>query len=88
MKEQPMVGYIEKEGRYIPVLENGAVLKDRAKNTSDGNAPVLSGFSDTAFLKQMTLQLQKLPDRIFGMISEIHWVPTKKRPKQDTALYE
>lgn len=84
--EQPMVGFIENKGKYIPVLENGSVLYNRAQKNNDGNAPVLSGFNDKTFLKQMTAQLQKLPDRISGMISEIHWVPTKK-DKSKILLY-
>ncbi|MDY0405960.1 FtsQ-type POTRA domain-containing protein [Virgibacillus sp. 179-BFC.A HS] len=76
--EHQMVGYVSEKNRYIPILDNGSILKNRAKSTNNGSAPTLEGFTETGYLEEMTKQLQKLPNEIFDLISEIHWAPTKK----------
>ncbi|WP_010530453.1 cell division protein FtsQ/DivIB [Lentibacillus jeotgali] len=70
------VGYVAQNESYFPILGSGDVLKDMEQQTADGNAPLLIGFSDDDYLKEMTQELKNLPESILKLISEIHWQPT------------
>lgn len=76
LMEHERVGYKEEENHFYPVLGNGTVLTEMAQNTYNGDAPLLAGFSDEELFKQMTAQLQAMPESILGLISEIHWRPS------------
>ncbi|WP_077326015.1 cell division protein FtsQ/DivIB [Virgibacillus siamensis] len=76
VSEYDYVGYIKKNGNYFPVLGNGSILADLKKETANGDAPIMLDFSNEKYLKNMANQLNKLPDSILKLISEIHWKPT------------
>ncbi|AIF43842.1 cell division protein FtsQ/DivIB [Virgibacillus sp. SK37] len=77
LKEHELVGYVRQENNYVPILGNGSILKSMKRKTFAGNAPLLVDFKEKAFLQKMTSELQKLPNSLLKLISEIHWVPVK-----------
>jgi cell division protein FtsQ len=76
VNENVLVGYVEKNNKYYPILENGKTLESFGKRSFNGNAPLLLDFSDKDYLHSMTGELKKLPQSITNLISEIHWKPT------------
>lgn len=72
------VGYLEKAGKYYPVLENGNLLSDKSLKSTNGDAPILSGFKEDKHLTKMATELRELPQDIAGLISEISWQPTEE----------
>src|SRR5699024_873080 len=67
-----IVGFLEKDQSYYPVLENGEVLQNAASNTFSGQAPLMIGFTDDQYLSNIANELSNLPDEILLLISEIH----------------
>ncbi|WP_077622105.1 cell division protein FtsQ/DivIB [Sediminibacillus massiliensis] len=80
VKEYDRVGYVENEGAYFPVLENGKRLTTKTTKVAGSDAPILIGFNNDTYLKEMTKELQILPDSIVDLISEIHWSPSDENP--------
>jgi cell division protein FtsQ len=76
VEENESIAYLEKEGSYLPILENGQVLEDR-KVTAPADAPVLINWTKEEDIKEMISELRKLPPGIFNSISEIHHTPQK-----------
>lgn len=76
LKEHNQVGYIKRESSFSPILGNGKVLTEIKQKLTNGDAPLILGFSDEAYLDNMTAELKKLPDSILNLISEIHWKPS------------
>ncbi|MEC5422782.1 FtsQ-type POTRA domain-containing protein [Virgibacillus sp. C22-A2] len=86
LSENDLVGYISDENKFYPVLGNGTVLSNVGQNTFNGEAPLISDFSDEAYLHRMTDELQKLPGNILNLISEIYWTPSEDN-KNKIVLY-
>ncbi|MBP1950606.1 cell division protein FtsQ/DivIB [Virgibacillus litoralis] len=76
LKEYDQVGYIKREGSFYPILGNGRVLTEMKQKLANGDAPLILGFSEEAYLDSMTAELKKLPESILNLISEIHWKPS------------
>ncbi|WP_077300389.1 cell division protein FtsQ/DivIB [Virgibacillus pantothenticus] len=76
--EYELVGYKQQETTYYPVLGNGTTLQSMGKNTYNGDAPLIKGFNKEAYLHRMTNELEKLPETIRKLISEVHWTPEKE----------
>lgn len=76
VKEYKRIAYLKKDKHYLPVNENGKILKDTGKNeVIPVNAPILIGFSEGNILNEMIKELGILPDEVFNSISEIHHSP-------------
>ncbi len=78
VKEYESMAYLEDKGAYMPILENGQVLKERTVNVP-ADAPVLINWKDED-IKLMMDELKKLSPSIFNSISEIHHAPDKTDP--------
>lgn len=70
--ERERIAYVEKNGRYLPVLENGVILTEQSVRNIDAEAPVLHGFSDDSLLQTFTQELSKLGDGVVNRISEVN----------------
>lgn len=70
--EHERIAYVDKNGRYIPVLENGTILTEQSVSHIDAEAPILHGFSDETLLRTFTEELSKLGDGVANRISEVH----------------
>lgn len=77
VEEYELVGYTQKESTYYPVLGNGTTLQSMAKKTYNGDAPLLKGFNKETYLHRLTNEMEKLPETIRNLISEVHWTPEK-----------
>ncbi|UOQ43133.1 cell division protein FtsQ/DivIB [Halobacillus salinarum] len=77
--EAERIGYIQKDGKFQPILEDGSRLSATSK-VPTGDAPVLSGFTDEMYLKEISQELKKLPESITSLISEVHWDPDDDNP--------
>ncbi|WP_164669094.1 cell division protein FtsQ/DivIB [Virgibacillus doumboii] len=73
--ENDRVGYVKRDDSFYPILGNGKILTGMKQKTVNGNSPLLLGFSDEAYLHELTSELKKLPESILNLISEIHWKP-------------
>lgn len=76
IEEHESIAYLESDGTYLPILENGQVLKDR-KETAPADAPVLINWKREEDINEMISELKQLPPGIFNSISEIHHTPDK-----------
>lgn len=79
VEENKSIAYLEKDGAYLPILENGQVLKDR-KVTAPADAPVLIDWQSEEQIKEMISELKLISPSIFNSISEIHHIPDKTDP--------
>lgn len=75
--EYKRIAYIMKEKSYLPVLENGEIIKENKTAEIPANAPILFGFSEGKELNGMIEELEKLPAEVVNSISEIHHTPKK-----------
>lgn len=75
VEEQPVIGYINDDSNYLPILGNGEILDDSNQGFT-GNAPFLQGF-DEEQLKQLATEMKDVPQSIMSLISEIHWVESE-----------
>lgn len=81
-REYKMVGVLLQSGRYYPILSTGRITSDGSGKQSKSNYTVYSQFTPGADLQAMVKQYNKLPVKIRGAISEIHYVPTKVNPQR------
>lgn len=86
LKEFERVGYVERDHIFYPILGNGTTLGGAGQEHYNGDAPLLAEFSDEAYLHRMTSELQKLPENILNLISEIYWKPVDEN-KNKILLY-
>jgi len=77
LKEYEHVGYIEDGDSYLPLLGNGTVLESMNQTNPNGDAPIIIGFTEEEYLHRIANELEKLPENISYLISEIHWAPTE-----------
>ncbi|AZB42842.1 cell division protein FtsQ/DivIB [Bacillus sp. FJAT-42376] len=76
VEEYKRVAYAEKNGSYMPILENGIVLPaDKASLPSD--APILINWNDADQIQEMASALLEIPKPIASSISEIYHAPEK-----------
>ncbi|WP_337999012.1 cell division protein FtsQ/DivIB [Bacillus methanolicus] len=78
VKEYKRIAYIVKEASYLPVLENGEILKSEQTADLPVSAPLLIGFTEGEVLEEMITNLQNLPEEVINSISEIHYKPKKQ----------
>ena len=72
------VAFLEKDKRYYSLRQNGSTNLSETTNIS-GNVPVVV-YKANANLTLLAQQLNLLPNRLLGAISEIHFTPTKSDP--------
>ncbi|WP_163970744.1 cell division protein FtsQ/DivIB [Oceanobacillus halotolerans] len=84
--EHKRVGYIKLDDSYHTILANGVTITATSLESTNGDAPFLFDFTEDTYLNKMTDELQKLPDGILNLISEIHWKPTESN-KNKLLLY-
>ncbi|MFC4409299.1 cell division protein FtsQ/DivIB [Chungangia koreensis] len=77
IKEWDRLAFIEKDGEYMHLLENGTTFPQKQKDMIL-DAPILSGFSEQHILKRMTKELQDMPSDILPLISQIRYTPNKQ----------
>lgn len=72
------VAFLEKDKHYYSLRQNGSTNLSETTNIS-GNVPVVV-YKANANLTLLAQQLNLLPNRLLGAISEIHFTPTKSDP--------
>ncbi|MBV7503823.1 cell division protein FtsQ/DivIB [Bacillus sp. sid0103] len=77
VKEHKRIAYLKQANKFLPIMENGKILKKRAAKKIPINSPILFDFKEGAALDQMVKELEKLPSEISNSISEIHYSPKK-----------
>ena len=73
--EYAHVGYIERDGQYYSILENGSIVEE-PMTSFVMDAPLLKDFKDDAYLKQLLEQLALLNDEVRSLISQIQYTPS------------
>jgi len=77
VKEHKRVAYLKSGKHYLPIMENGKILKDRKTEIIPVNSPILFEFKEGSVLNLLVNELEKLPLEITNSISEIHYSPKK-----------
>lgn len=85
IEEWKRIAYILKDGYFLPVLDNGDILRED-REYAPINAPVMVGFSEGKVMKKMVEDLSELPEEVFNSISEIHYTP-KETDTNHITLY-
>ncbi|SMQ70214.1 cell division protein FtsQ [Bacillus sp. OV166] len=80
VKEYKRIAYLKQGNNFLPVMDNGEILKNREANKIPVNSPILFEFKEGAALNQLVKELEKLPREISNSISEIHYTPKKTDP--------
>lgn len=76
VKEYQRIAFIKSNGKYLPILENGDILKTKKNNNKEFlNAPILVNWAKGEDIQEMIAQLRKLPTSIVNSISEIYYTP-------------
>lgn len=84
--EKQIIGFVENQANFYPVLENGETLETAAYSHFNGDAPLLIGFTDKEYLSKIASELNSLPKGILDLISEVHWEPEEDN-KNNIFLY-
>lgn len=88
VKEYRKIAYFEVENEFIPLLENGDMLHERAMTNSPYDAPIIKDIkseNDTVITK-MGEELSKLPASVYNAISEVRYTP-KNTDKWHVTVY-
>uniref|UniRef100_A0A2P4R4J2 Cell division protein DivIB n=1 Tax=Companilactobacillus formosensis TaxID=1617889 RepID=A0A2P4R4J2_9LACO len=78
VKEYPTLGYINKDGGYYRIIDNGRVLNQKL-NSPIGNYPIYSNFN-SGRLREIANIYADLPSNVQTNISEFYNSPTKLNP--------
>lgn len=78
--EYQRVAYLNADGQYYPILENGAHLSALDSEQVPVNAPVLVNWKQRKPLAKMAAQIQKLPRPLIERVSEISFTPSDEFP--------
>lgn len=81
------IAYIEDDGHYGLLLENGDVFTPD-KLSPEEDAPILNGFTDSGVKKRMTAQLLKMENEVYQLISEIIYTGKKEKPNHITVFMD
>ncbi|WP_408010893.1 cell division protein FtsQ/DivIB [Pseudalkalibacillus sp. A8] len=76
--EYDKVAFLENDGKYLPLLQNGESLPQVSEDTVPSNAPILVKWEDENLIKAMAEELTKLSESVRLRISEIHHTPLEK----------
>ncbi|CAG9611084.1 Cell division protein DivIB [Bacillus rhizoplanae] len=75
VEEYVTIGYINKEGKLYPLLENGKSLDALSNGKLPIAAPIFVPFEEKK-MKELIAELEKLTPTVLRSISEIHYKPT------------
>lgn len=81
------IAYIEDEGRFGLLLENGEVFTPE-QLTPEEDAPILNGFTDEKVQSRLTAELKKMENNIYQLISEVIYTGTKAEPNHITVFMD
>ncbi|MGG1678804.1 cell division protein FtsQ/DivIB [Neobacillus sp. NRS-1170] len=86
VEEHKRIAYLKKDKSYLPVMENGQILKNRKTEMIPVDSPILFDFKEGAAMNEMVKELKSLPIEIANSISEIHYTP-KKTDRYHVSLF-
>ncbi|WP_027726131.1 cell division protein FtsQ/DivIB [Tuberibacillus calidus] len=69
--EYRRIAYLKNGDVYIPILENGAIVKQDPEQILPTDAPIIHGFKEGAALESLAKQLTRMPPALVHTISEI-----------------
>lgn len=87
IKEWDPIAYLEEEGQYKLLLENGEVFSENTLHPEE-DAPILNGFTNAEHKKRMTAQLMQMESGVYQLISEIIYSGTKDDPNPITVYMD
>lgn len=84
VKENKTMAYLIKDNNYYPILETGTILDKVTENQSKNSVPLIKQFksSDESLLKNLIVELKKLPIGIQNTISEIQFSQAQSEKSQ------
>lgn len=78
VQEYSRKAYLEENGAYYPIMENGTMLAKLPKGQLPVDAPVLIGFKHDRLLRETAEGLAHSPQNIIHSISDIHLIHDKE----------
>ncbi|WP_242222084.1 cell division protein FtsQ/DivIB [Bacillus cereus group sp. BfR-BA-01380] len=75
VEEYVTIGYINKDGKLYPLLQNGKSLDALPNGKLPVAAPIFAPFEEKK-MKELIAELEKLTPAVLRSISEIHYKPT------------
>ncbi|MBE1553555.1 cell division protein FtsQ/DivIB [Sporosarcina limicola] len=87
ISEWKTVAYIEEDGQYSLLLENGETLP-AGMLLPEAEAPVLNNIKDLGIQKRLIAQLLKMDENIYQIISEIIYEGTEVDPDRLTVYMD
>ncbi|WP_345893252.1 cell division protein FtsQ/DivIB [Bacillus cereus] len=84
VKENKTIAYLIKDNNYYPILETGTILDKVTENQSKNSVPLIKQFksNDESLLKNLIVELKKLPIGIQNTISEIQFSQAQNEKSQ------
>ncbi|MBQ6445988.1 FtsQ-type POTRA domain-containing protein [Cytobacillus oceanisediminis] len=88
VKEYRKIAYFEVKNKFIPLLENGDMLHDRAMTNSPYDAPIIKDMKseDERVITKIGEELSNLSAEVYNAISEIRYTP-KNTDKWHVTIY-
>ncbi|EIT84997.1 cell division protein FtsQ [Fictibacillus macauensis ZFHKF-1] len=80
VKEYRKAAYVQKKGRYYPLLESGKLLRAMKGKSLPTGEPIVSSYQSEKQLLPLAKELSKLPNSIYQRISEIQ-LPSNEQEK-------
>jgi cell division protein FtsQ len=80
IEEHRHIAYLQIDGQYFPIIENGNVLEALEENEWPVDAPILVNWQKGEKLHALASQLIKMEQQISSRISEIHYNPSDIDP--------
>lgn len=81
------IAYVEEEGRYGLLLENGEVFMPD-KLSPEEDAPILNGFKNEKLQSKLTKQLKEMENNVYQLISEIIYTGNDTEPNRITVFMD
>lgn len=81
------IAYLENEGQYGLLLENGDVFMPKQLSPEE-DAPILIGFSEEKIQNSLTKQLKAMENNVYQLISEIIYSGTAEEPNRITVFMD
>ena len=75
VEERKRVAYIYNNQKFLPLLENGRILKEMEQDIVPSDAPILVNWKRGEEIQEMAAQLVELTPEVANAISEIHHTP-------------
>ncbi|MHA6258618.1 cell division protein FtsQ/DivIB [Sporosarcina sp. CAU 1771] len=87
VEEWDSIAYIEERETYSLLLENGELFQSEILSP-EADVPILTGFTIPEVRKQMSIQLTKMDQNVFHLISQVKFTGTEENDENVTVYMD